>query len=157
MLQPDDPNDPANKGALDKQNCLMHGICTPEIQKEIDLENAEMKWKGDKAAGLPVGPEPNPPKTNGGLVFPKSKKHGATTGAAMGASSLADPPVPAPAAEAPVAAEAPTEAPVAAAAPAASAGGGDCKAVSDAASDEWCMNACNAADPLCPDTMCKCK
>ena len=162
MPMPDDPNDPANKGALDKQNCLMHGICTPEIQKEIDLENAEMKWKGDKAAGLPVGPEPNPPKTNGGLVFPKSKKHGATTGAAMGASSLADPPVPAPAAEAPVAeapvaAEAPTEAPVAAAAPAASAGGGDCKAVSDAASDEWCMNACNAADPLCPDAMCKCK
>jgi len=34
--------------------------------------------------------------------------------------------------------------------------GGKCKAISDAASDEWCMNACNAADPLCPDTMCEC-
>ena len=69
MPMPDDPNDPANKGALDKQNCLMHGICTPEIQKEIDLENAEMKWKGDKAAGLPVGPEPMPPDTGkGGML-----------------------------------------------------------------------------------------
>jgi hypothetical protein len=158
MIQPDDPNDPANAEALDKQNCLMHGICTPKIQKEIDDENAEMKWKGDKAAGLPVGPEPMPPKTSGGLVFPKSKKHGASTGSGMGAPAVpVDPAVPAPVpiAEAPVAPDAPTEAPVVA--EAASAGSGNCKAVSDAASDEWCMNACNAAAPLCPDTMCKCK
>ena len=141
---------------MDKSH-LFRIFISPVTALQIDDENAEMKWKGDKAAGLPVGPEPMPPKTNGGLVFPKSKKHGANAGAGMGAPAVpVDPAVaaPAPVAEAPVAAEAPTEAPVVAAA---SAGSGDCKAVSAAASDEWCMNACNAADPLCPDTMCKCK
>ena len=147
MPQPDDPNDPAAADALDKQNCLMHGICTPKIQKQIDDENAELKWKGDKAAGLPVGPEPIPPKEANGLVFPKSNKRGGKHGRAGAGAGAGSAPAPE---AAPVPEAVPEAAPVVAAAHS------KCKAISEAASDEWCDNACNANTPLCPDTMCKC-
>jgi hypothetical protein len=143
-----------------KANCLMHGICDADIQAEIDLENAERKWREDKAAGVAVGAEPNPPDPNEPLHFPKSGKSKAMEGKDPSTGA----PIPQPAPEAPAVPEAPAAAPAAAEAPpaaqAAASGvkaGGKCKAVSDAASDEWCNGACNADTPLCPEDMCKCK
>ena len=139
--------------AAKKSNCLMHGICDAAIQKKIDDESAERKWREDKAAGLEVGPEPMPVDPNEPLHFPKAGNDAAKQGT--------NPSTGAPIPEAPQAAQRP-EAPAAAEAPAtqdSTSGkvGGKCKAVSEAASDEWCENACNAADPLCPEAMCECK
>ena len=157
MLQPDDPNDPAQQGRARQAEL-------PDARHlhARDPEGDRLGERGDEVEGRQGGgaarrPGAQPAQDQRRPRLPQVEEarrhHRRRYGRFVPRGSARA----APAAEAPVAAEAPTEAPVAAAAPAASAGGGDCKAVSDAASDEWCMNACNAADPLCPDAMCKCK
>ena len=79
---------------------------------------------------------------------PQERGLGTPVTSLPGATRVDEVPTPAPPAEVPPATQA---------ASSGAAVGGKCKAVSDAASDEWCNGACNADTALCPEDMCKCK